>query len=110
MPIADWLKRIVRERSQDFLIAPLDEKNGAPKSSPVEVDTEYATLRIEAAEIGVTAGIPSARSVWVSTQIGSFSDRIFVSTRSPSRLVIGFSSVAQARGAVSTSPVARVRT
>jgi hypothetical protein len=35
MPIVDWLKRIMKEKAQDFLVAPLDEKNGAPKLSPV---------------------------------------------------------------------------
>jgi len=39
------------EKAQDFLIAPLDEKNGAPKRSTVQVDTDYVTLRIKAARI-----------------------------------------------------------
>jgi len=51
MTVADWLKRVMGERAQDFLIAPLDEKNGAPKLSAVQVDSEYATLRIKAARI-----------------------------------------------------------
>jgi hypothetical protein len=51
MPITDWLKRVMGEQAQDFLVTLLDEKNGAPKLSSVEGDTEYATLRIKAARI-----------------------------------------------------------
>jgi hypothetical protein len=51
MPLPDWLKRIMGEQAQDFLIAPLDEAHGAPKRVSVKVDTEYVTLRIKAARI-----------------------------------------------------------
>jgi hypothetical protein len=51
MPIADWLKRLMAEKTQDFLIAPMDEKHGAPRRSAVQVDSEYVTLRIKAARI-----------------------------------------------------------
>jgi hypothetical protein len=30
MPIVDWLKRIMAEKTQDFLVAPLNETHGAP--------------------------------------------------------------------------------
>ena len=33
MPITDWLKRIMGEKAQDFLIAPLDEKNGTAQGA-----------------------------------------------------------------------------
>lgn len=51
MPIMDALKRLMGEKAQDFLIAPLDEKHGAPRRSAVQVDTDYVTLRIKAARI-----------------------------------------------------------
>jgi hypothetical protein len=51
MPLPDWLKRITREKAQDFLIAPLDETHGAPRRAVVQADAEYVTLRIKAARI-----------------------------------------------------------
>jgi hypothetical protein len=51
MAIADWLKRATREKVKDFLIAPLDERHGAPPRSFVEQDAQYVTLRIKAARI-----------------------------------------------------------
>jgi hypothetical protein len=51
MPISVWLKRTMRERAQDFVIAPLSEKHGAPPRAPVGLDTDYVTLRAKAARI-----------------------------------------------------------
>src|SRR5215471_16460261 len=51
MPIMDWLKHLMGEKAQDFLIAPLDVTHGAPQRSAVQVDTDYVTLRIKAARI-----------------------------------------------------------
>jgi hypothetical protein len=51
MPITDWLKRAMHEKTQDFVIAPLDERQGAPRRIPVEIDTAYATLSVKAARI-----------------------------------------------------------
>ncbi len=51
MLLQDWLKRIMGEKSQDFLIAPLDETHGAPRRAAVQADAEYITLRIKAARI-----------------------------------------------------------
>jgi hypothetical protein len=51
MPFADWLKRIMAEKAQDFLVAPLDETHGAPRRAAVRADAEYVTLRIKAARI-----------------------------------------------------------
>jgi hypothetical protein len=44
MPVSDWLKRVTREKAQDFIIAPLDERHGAPRRAPVEIDSSYVTL------------------------------------------------------------------
>lgn len=51
MPVADWLKHVMRGKAQDFIIAPLDERHGAPQRAPVEIDTSYVTLSIKAARI-----------------------------------------------------------
>jgi hypothetical protein len=51
MPIADWLRRITREKAQEFVLAPLDERQGAPRRAPVETDNAYVTVRVKAARI-----------------------------------------------------------
>lgn len=51
MPISDWLKGMMREKAQDFIIAPLDERHGAPRRAPVEIDSSYVTFSIKAARI-----------------------------------------------------------
>jgi hypothetical protein len=51
MPFVDWLKRTMREKAQDFIIAPLDERHGAPRREPVEIDGVYVTLSVKAARI-----------------------------------------------------------
>jgi hypothetical protein len=51
MPITDWLKGVMRGKAQDFIIAPLDDRHGAPRRAPVEIDKSYVTLSIKAARI-----------------------------------------------------------
>jgi hypothetical protein len=51
MPIADWLKGEMREKAQDYIIAPLGERHGAPRRAPVEIDSAYVSLSVKAARI-----------------------------------------------------------
>jgi hypothetical protein len=51
MPVTDWLKGVIRGKAQDFIIALLDDRHGAPRRAPVEIDKSYVTLSIKAARI-----------------------------------------------------------